>query len=148
KTSAGFNDQIVGWDAFARFAATVCQLARQIPNLIVDRQLRNALLHFSQHLPLVVLADASPKLNANYRAPHCLPRSHQETRTLSDCCFTPTTQSLNPGRGIDQVHFFLTQPGLTGGVQLFQSSSSSASISSFVRRESNFPKYFTNSAWL
>src|SRR5262249_57470709 len=138
KTSAGFNDQIVGWDAFARFAATVCQLARQIPNLIVDRQPRNGLLHFSQHLPLVVLADASPKLNANYRAPHCLPRSHQETRTLSHYWFTPTTQSLNPGRGIDQVHFFLTQPGLTGGVQLFQSSSPTPPIPSFSSSSPTF----------
>src|SRR6266704_2848926 len=53
-------------------------------------------------------------------------------------------------RHIDQSHFFflLNEWVSEVFVQLFQSFSSRASISSLVMNDSNLPVYFNNSAWL
>jgi hypothetical protein len=57
---------------------------------------------------------------------------------------------MHPARSINKLHFlfFETAVAFGKGVQLFQSSSSIASISSFVMSDSNLPVYFNNSAWL
>src|SRR6266853_299446 len=57
---------------------------------------------------------------------------------------------MHPARSIDKFHFlfFETAVPFGNGVQLFQSSSSIASISSLVMSDSNLPVYFNNSAWL
>src|SRR6266513_5540871 len=51
--------------------------------------------------------------------------------------------SKHPARSIDKFHFFFFETALSfgNGLQLFQSSSSIASISSFVMSDSNLPKY-------
>src|SRR5437870_9007147 len=57
---------------------------------------------------------------------------------------------MHPARSIDKFHFLFFEPAvlLGNGVQLFQSFSSRASISSLVMSDSNLPVYFNNSAWL
>src|SRR5438128_3901562 len=61
-----------------------------------------------------------------------------------------TAHLMHPARSIDKFYFLFFETGLPfgNGVQLFQSSSSIASISSFVMSDSNLPVYFNNSAWL
>src|SRR5437867_12408450 len=57
---------------------------------------------------------------------------------------------LNPRGAVDHFHFFFLGKRMVFDalVQLFQSSSSNASISSLVISDSNLPVYFNNSAWL
>ena len=58
--SAGNDKKVVRWNTLACLAATVGQFARGLPNLVIDQQFRNALLHFLEHLTLGVGAHTSP----------------------------------------------------------------------------------------
>ena len=61
-TSTRSNEEVVGWRAFARLAAAVGQLASALPDLIIDRQLGNALLILAKCRALLFGTDTCPKL--------------------------------------------------------------------------------------
>ncbi len=68
-TSTRSNEEVVGWRAFARLAAAVGQLASALPDLIIDRQFRDALLILAKRRALLFSTYACPKLQSHDRAP-------------------------------------------------------------------------------
>jgi hypothetical protein len=59
-TSTGYDEQVICWHPFARFAAAICQLACRLPHFIIDRQFYNPLLVIQQRSAFSFAAYACP----------------------------------------------------------------------------------------